>query len=87
MRRKITFVRSTATIRRKEAEKRRHLKWAIDAGQTLPSRLLKNDFRPHFHAKTPMILMVVFQKHGFFNALLVFPARHREAGGGFLISC
>jgi prepilin-type N-terminal cleavage/methylation domain-containing protein len=41
-----------------------------NAGLNKDNRLLKNDFRPHFHAKTPMILMVVFQKHGFFNALI-----------------
>jgi hypothetical protein len=50
------------------------------------NRLLKNDFRPHFHAKTPMILMVVFQKHGFFNALLMSPLRYQRPAK-FSASC
>jgi hypothetical protein len=34
------------------------------------SRLLKNDFFDIFYAKNPMILRVIFSKHGFFNTLL-----------------
>ena len=36
----------------------------------LISRLLKNDFFDIFYAKNPMILRVIFSKHGFFNTLL-----------------